>query len=195
MGTRRIRLATPDDAGAIAAIYAPFVRDSAISFEWEPPTVDEMRGRIEQTLARFPWLVAIDDDGVIGYAYATSYRTRAAYQWSAEVSVYVDPRAHRRGAASALYDALIALLRLQGYRTLYGVIALPNEASVSFHERKGFEKIGVFRAAGFKHGAWHDVLWMRRGLEQSDAEPEPPIPLPALDPSAVEAVLIRAESA
>ena len=189
MRTRRIRLATPEDAGAIAAIYAPYVRDTAISFEWEPPTVEEMRGRIRHTLERFPWLVATDDGRLVGYAYATSYRTRAAYQWSAEVSVYVAPDARRRGVAGMLYDALLGLLRLQGYRTLYGVIALPNEASVSFHETKRFERIGVFPAAGFKHGAWHDVLWMRRALEQVAAEPDPPIPLTELDPARVEGLL------
>ena len=191
MRTRRIRIATPEDADAIAAIYAPYVRDTAISFEWGPPSVEEMRGRIRQTLERFPWLVAVDDDRLVGYAYATGYRSRAAYQWSAEVSVYVGREAHRRGAGGMLYDTLIALLALQGYRTLYGVIALPNEASVSFHERKGFVRIGTFPAAGFKHGAWHDVLWMRRGIEQADAAPAPPTPLPALDPAVVEGLLGR----
>jgi L-amino acid N-acyltransferase YncA len=185
----RVRLATPGDAVAVAAIYAPFVRDTAISFEWEPPTVEEMAERIARTLERFPWLVLEEEGAVVGYAYATAYRGRAAYQWSAEVSVYVDPRAHGRGVATRLYTALFALLAAQGYRVLYGVIALPNEASVRLHEKGGFERIGVFEGAGYKHGAWHDVLWMRRALLPLDGDPAPPLPLPALDPAAVEAVL------
>ena len=183
-----IRLATAADADAIAGIYAPFVRDTAISFEWEPPTVEEMRERIARTLEHLPWLV-LEDGVVVGYAYAAPYRGRAAYQWSAEVSVYVDPRAQRRGIASRLYEALFALLALQGYRVLYGVIALPNEGSVRLHEKAGFERIGVFVGAGYKHRAWHDVLWMRRTLLPLDDDPAPPLPLPLLDPGAVAGIL------
>ena len=189
----RLRIATPDDAHAIAAIYAPFVRDTAITFEWEPPTTEQLRGRIEQTLQQFPWLVASDDDRINGYAYATGYRSRAAYQWTAEVSVYVDPRAQRRGIASRLYDALFALLRLQGIRVVYGVIAVPNDASVALHEKAGFERIGVFPAAGFKHGKWHDVLWMRRVLGALDDDPASPVPLSRLPAAEAEAVLGRAD--
>jgi L-amino acid N-acyltransferase YncA len=184
-----LRLADPADAAAMAAIYAPFVRDTAISFEWEPPTAEEMRERIERTLPRHPWLVLTEEDAVMGYAYATAYRGRAAYQWSAEISVYVEPRAQGRGIASRLCRALFALLSLQGYRVLYGVIALPNPASVRLHEKAGFEGIGVFPAAGYKHGAWHDVLWMRRALRPLDDDPAPPLALPLLDPCAVAAIL------
>jgi L-amino acid N-acyltransferase YncA len=185
----RIRLATAEDGAAVAAIYAPFVRDTAISFEWEPPSVEEMRLRIARTLQHYPWLVLTEDEAVIGYAYATAYRSRAAYQWSAEVSVYVEPGAHGRGIATRLYGALFEMLGLQGYRVLYGVIALPNEASVRLHEKVGFERIGVFPAAGFKHGAWHDVLWMRREIGALDEAPGAPVPLAELDPAAVASIL------
>lgn len=161
-----IRSATPADAAAIRAIYAPHVTDSATSFETEVPSVDEIRRRIEAILPTHPWLV--DDDpgkpeqaagGVTGYAYAGPHRARAAYQWAAEVSVYVDGRARRRGVARALYEALLERLRAQGVALALAGITLPNDASVGFHESLGFRPVGVFPALGFKHGAWHDVGW------------------------------------
>lgn len=171
-----IRVATPDDADAIAAIYAPYVRDTVISFEWEPPDTREIRRRVEYTLEQYPWLVHTDGDGVAGYAYASQFRSRAAYQWSAEVSVYVDPRAQRRGIGNALYDALFGLLRRQGYAVLYGVITLPNEVSVKLHERAGFASVGVLPKAGYKLGTWCDVLYMRLELQALGAHPAPPVP-------------------
>ena len=154
-----IRPATPDDAAAVRAIYAPHVTDSATSFETEVPSVDEVRQRIEAVLATHPWLVDEDADGVAGYAYAGPHRARAAYGWAAEVSVYVDGRTRRRGVARGLYDALLERLRAQGFALALAGITLPNPASVGFHEALGFRPVGVFPALGFKHGAWHDVGW------------------------------------
>jgi L-amino acid N-acyltransferase YncA len=173
-----IRLATEADAEAIQAIYAPYVQHTPISFELEPPSVEEMRERIRKTLALFPWLVCGNGQGrVVGYAYASRHRERAAYQWSVDAAVYVDPRAHRTGIGRGLYTSLFALLRLQGFFNVYAGIALPNEASVSLHTAVGFQPVGVYRAVGYKLGKWHDVSWWSLALQPSAAEPSPPRPL------------------
>ena len=170
-----IRVATPDDAEAIAAIYAPIVRDTVISFETVPPAVDEMRSRIVATLRRFPWLVSEDGQGrVDGYAYASSHRDRAAYQWSADTTAYVRADARGRGVGGRLYVSLLARLAELGYFQAFAGIALPNAASVALHESVGFEPIGVYRRVGFKHGAWHDVGWWQRKLREPEV-PSPPI--------------------
>ena len=171
-----IRAATLDDADAIAAIYAPIVRSTAISFELEPPSVSEMRARIAATLQTLPWLVSVDaTEAVEGYAYASRHRERAAYQWSVDTSAYV--RADRRGhgVGQALYGALLSELGELGYCQAFAGIALPNAASIGLHESVGFEAIGVYRSVGFKLGAWHDVGWWQRRLREP-ALPEPPRP-------------------
>ena len=170
-----IRPATPDDAAAVASIYAPVVRDSAISFELEPPTVDEMRARIEATGNHLPWLVCVDSCGVVdGYAYAGRHRDRPAYQWSVDVTVYVRADARGRGVGRRLYTRLFAELVERGYFQAFAGIALPNAASVGLHESMGFESIGVYRRVGFKLGAWRDVGWWQRTLQEPAALPRPP---------------------
>jgi len=180
----RIRLATPGDGDALAAIYAPAVRDLATSFELEPPDGAEMARRVEKIMVRTPWLVCERDGTVIGYAYAGPHRDRAAYQWSVEVSAYVSATAHRGGIARRLYTSLFAILALQGFRNAYAGITLPNPASVGFHETMGFTRVGVFCGIGYKFGAWHDVMWLERRLRERDTEPEVPVPLPVLRESA-----------
>lgn len=165
-----IRLATPHDAPALAAIYAPIVAHTATSFEDVPPDAGEMARRLAATLPAHPWLVA-DDGEVLGYAYAGPHRARAAYRWAAEVSVYVAPRGHRRGVARALYTELLGRLAAQGYALALAGITLPNDASVGFHEAMGFAPVGVFPALGHKHGAWHDVGWWTRRLRELDDPP------------------------
>lgn len=158
------------DAEAIAAIYAPFVNDTVISFEDVAPTAAEMAARIERLTRTHAWLVAEDGGEILGYAYGCPHRERAAYRWATEVSVYVDPRHQRRGAGRALYEALFGLLAEQGYRIALAGIALPNDASVALHEACGFEPVGVYRRIGFKLGAWWDVGWW-----QCDLARRPPI--------------------
>lgn len=168
-----IRTATPDDAAGIQAIYAPIVRDTAISFETDPPDIVEMRRRIAGTLEQFPWLVAVDDAGIAGYVYASRYAERAAYRWSAGVTAYV--RADRRGhgIGKALYGELITQLKALGYCQAYAGITQPNAASVALHESVGFERVGIFANAGHKLGRWHDVGWWQLGLQRPDPPPEP----------------------
>lgn len=169
-----IRLATTADAGTIARIYAPFVAASPTSFETDPPDANEIARRIIDTLVSHPWLV-YDEAGVVGgYAYATKHRVRAAYQWSVEVSAYVDGSFRRRRIAQALYTSLFRILALQGYVNAYAGITLPNAASVGLHESVGFEPVGVYRRIGFKHGAWHDVGWWQRAVAPHDDSPRPP---------------------
>jgi phosphinothricin acetyltransferase len=175
-----IRLARPEDAKAVQAIYGPVVRDTAISFEIVPPSVDEMCERIETTLARFPWLVH-DRAGVVdGYVHASAHKTRPAYQWSVDTTVYVHETARRGGVGRALYAALLALLRLQGFTRAYAGITLPNAGSVGLHEAVGFRPLAVYRGVGFKLGQWHDVGWWEQHLQHLPPAPAPPVPLPAI---------------
>jgi phosphinothricin acetyltransferase len=171
-----LRLATAADAPGVRAIYAPFVRDTVISFETVVPTVDEMAGRIA---AATLWLVAEADGGILGYAYAGPHRSRAAYQWSVETSVYVADGARRQGLARTLYGALLDALVAMGYVNAFAGVTLPNAPSVGFHEAIGFRPAGVYPGVGFKDGAWHDVGWWSRRLVPDDAsaDPRPPRPL------------------
>ena len=178
--TAIIRLATTHDAPGVQAIYAPVVRETAISFEWEPPTVDDMEKRISEVGERMPWLVCEHRGEMLGYAYASPHRLRAAYQWSVDVSVYIDAQARRSGVGRGLYRSLFALLTLQGFYQAYAGITLPNSASVGLHESLGFAPVGVYRAVGYKLGTWHDVGWWQLALRPHSAVPAPPLNLPAI---------------
>lgn len=176
----RIRRAEAADAPAVLEIYSPFVTGSATSFELEPPDVAEMERRILDVGARYPWLVFEAEGRVRGYAYAASHRARKAYQWCVETSVYVRPDARRAGVGRALYRELFDLLRRQGYVNAYAAITLPNPASVALHEALGFARLGVFPRIGFKFGAWHDLLWMEKRLQDPAVPVAEPLPAGAL---------------
>lgn len=154
-----IRLAEQRDVRPMLDIYAPFITHSPTSFEEVVPSEEEFWQRIQATLQEAPWLVCQRDDEVIGYAYASSHRVREAYRWTRELSAYIKEGFRGKNVATALYTTLLELLKLQGYaNTLIG-ITLPNEASIRFHEKMGFSKIGVYHQIGFKHGRYHDVGW------------------------------------
>jgi phosphinothricin acetyltransferase len=184
----QVRIAAPDDAPGILAIYAPLVRETAITFETEPPTEDEMRARVAAGLAVYPWLVYERRGQLLGYAYATRHRARPAYDWTVEVSVYVAEEARRQGVAREPYRALLPILERQGFVTAVAAIALPNPASVRLHEALGFLPVGVFPRAGHKLGAWRDVEWWHRPLAEPAAPPAPPVPFEQVR-AAVEAEL------
>jgi phosphinothricin acetyltransferase len=171
-----IRPATPDDAEQVQAIYAPYC-DTPISFEAEPPSVEEVRGRLAKVLGQYPWLVCEEGGEVLGYVYATRHRERAAYRWSVDTAVYVRQRRQRRGVGRALYTSLLAVLPLQGYVNAYAGVTLPNPASVGLHEAMGFQPVGVYRQVGFKSGSWHDVAWFQRDLQPRPDNPPPPVVL------------------
>jgi L-amino acid N-acyltransferase YncA len=161
----KLRDATADDASAIAAIYNPYIASTTITFEEEPVSAADMAARIADVQASaLPWLLAVDDDGLIGYAYATKWRVRHAYRYSVESTVYLAPHARRRGVGATLYEALLARLREAGYHLVIGGIALPNEASVALHEKLGFEKVAQFHEVGFKFGRWIDVGYWQAKL-------------------------------
>jgi phosphinothricin acetyltransferase len=189
MSSLRYRIASADDAGAISGIYAPYVTDTVITFETEAPDGEEMTARIAQIGARFPWLVAELDGVVVGYAYASEYRTRKAYRWSVDVGVYLAPTAHRRGIGRGLYARLFELLRAQNYINAYGIITLPNAASVGLHEAMDFEPIGIYKHVGYKHGAWLDVGWWHLALTTPSTMPAEPIAFRALDDAVVQRAL------
>ncbi len=159
-----IRPATPADAAAIQAIYAPIVAETAISFEEITPTVAEMAARIESISASHVYLTAEADGRVLGYAYASQHRPRAAYRTSAEVTVYVDPAAQGRGVGRALYRALLPAAAAKGYHAAFAAITLPNAPSIALHESVGFAYLGVFKQVGRKFGEWRDVGWWQRPL-------------------------------
>ncbi len=160
----RIRTATSADAAAVAAIYAPYVLQTSISFEVEPPSSSEMASRIERIAAQYPYLVAELDGQVVGFAYANQLRSRAAYDASVEVTAYVDTVHHRLGVGRALYIRLLMILAEQGRHAAFACITLPNEASVALHEACGFEAVGVWREAGRKFDHWLDVGWWQKIL-------------------------------
>jgi L-amino acid N-acyltransferase YncA len=170
----QVRDATAADAGACAAIYAPYVIGTAITFELDPPTAEEMAERIAKARSTHAWLVLEDDGQVVGYAYGGPMKPRAAYRWSCEVSVYVAPTHHRTGAGRTLYNALFDRLSERGYRTAIAGMTLPNPASEGLHKSLGFDPIGTYRNIGWKLDAWHDVAWSQRPLAKLPDPPEEP---------------------
>jgi L-amino acid N-acyltransferase YncA len=175
-----VRPITPADTAAALAIYAPYILGSAATFEADVPDAAAFQARIQSYTARFPWLVVEIGGAIAGYAYGSTHRDRSAYQWTCESSIYVAPAFQGRGVARPLYEALLALLRHQGFRTVYAGITLPNEASVRLHEKLGFTPFAVFENVGFKLGAWQKVGWWRQALNSFTADPAPPILFPQL---------------
>ena len=180
MAMLTIRKAVEQDGAALAAIYEPYVSDTVISFEAVPPTSEEFGERIAKCLPTYPWLIAEVHGQIAGYAYAGSHSGRAAYDWSADISVYLAPAYHRQGIGRTLYEALIALLRYQGYHALFSGITLPNEASIAIHSAIGMREVGVYREVGFKFSQWHDVLWMGMTISPPAHPTAQPTPFAAL---------------
>ncbi len=172
--TRRVRDATSADAEACAAIYAPYVLHTAVSFETEPPSAAAMAERIATALRTHAWLVLEEDGVVTGFAYGAPFASRDAYRWSCTVSVYLGAGRQRTGGGRALYAALFDRLAGRGFRTVLAGMALPNDASAGLHAALGFEPVGTYRKIGWKHGRWHDVTWVQRPIgPTTDPPPEP----------------------
>jgi L-amino acid N-acyltransferase YncA len=169
----QVRVGDVRDADAVASIYAPYVRETAISFEATPPSPAEWETRIETTLATHPFLVFEDAGVVVAYAYASRHRERPAYRWSCDVAIYASPEVHRRGVGRALYDRLFQILARQGFHAAYAGITLPNANSVGLHQAMGFSHVGTYNEVGFKLGSWRDVGWWRRELAPGPPTGEP----------------------
>lgn len=183
-----IRMATAADTAELLAIYGQYI-DTSITFEYELPTQAEFAARIAEILAEYPYLVWQEDGKILGYAYAHRHMERAAYQWNAELSVYLDRDARGRGLGRRLYGALMELLRLQGVLTAHALVTSPNPASQALHESMGFGLTAVHRLAGYKNGAWRDVLWYEKELAPRGPDPAAPVPLSGLPRPQVAAVL------
>lgn len=184
-----LRIARADDARALLEIYRPYVLETAITFEYEPPSEEEFRSRIERTLESYPYLVAECGGVPVGYAYASRYRERAAYAWDAELSVYLAPDAQGDGVGGCLYDALLGLLRAQGYVNVYAVVTHPNERSEAFHRKLGFSPCALFHETGYKFDRWIDVAELVRRIGEMGRKAAPPVKFPALAPEAVQKAL------
>jgi phosphinothricin acetyltransferase len=186
---KMIRIAKPDDAEALLAIYSPFILNSGITQETEIPSPGEFRQRIVTTLETKPWLVCEIENEIAGYAYAGKHRDRKGYQWCIEPSVYLNEKYVGRGVASALYKALFEIVKKQGYVNVFAVITLPNERSVTFHESFGFTYITKYKNVGYKLGRWHDVGWWQYQLNEYSNEMKDPVSFPLLDADFVNTVL------
>ena len=188
-----LRLATPADSAALLAIYGPYVRDTAISFETEIPTVEEFAKRIADIAARYPYLVYQVGDEVAGYAYAGQHRSRAAYAWDVDVSIYVAPAYQGTGVAQKLYDCLFALLARLGYVNVYAAYTSDNGRSGRFHQKCGFGLIGTHHKTGYKFGRWYDVTWLEKSLPNNgdgyDSNPPAIVSIQDLPPAALAQLL------
>ena len=161
-----IRFAKPSDTRSLLDIYAPYVENTAITFEYEVPTIEDFAIRIEKTLEKYPYLVAEEDGVVVGYAYASTYYARAAYDWAVELSVYVSQDARGQGVGSKLYDALEEMLEQMGYIHFLACISLPNEASLALHRKRGYQQVAHFPKIGYKFECWHDIVWLQKSLDK-----------------------------
>lgn len=170
----KIRLAEEKDCESILNIYAPFITDSVITFECQVPTPKEFGERMAHIQGKFPWLVCESNNDIVGYAYASAFREREAYQWSADLSVYVSPMHHRKNIGRALYYALIEILKLLGYYNVYAGVTVPNIKSESLHEAVGFQTVGIYHNTGYKLNRWHDVKWYELKIAEHNPSPAKP---------------------
>ena len=188
---KTIRLVQETDAAEILAIYEFYIKETAITFECETPSLDEFRNRIKEISSEYPYIVCLSDKKIIGYAYAHRQMERAAYQWNAELSVYIDKNCLRCGVGKALYNTLIEILQMQNVRNVYGGITSPNENSEKLHEHFGFKKLGVYHNTGYKCGAWHDVAWFEKTIGNYDLDPKPFLSIREIDKKTIMEILNR----
>lgn len=180
-----LRTVTEADAAALAAIYAPYVTDTTVTFEYDVPDAAEFSRRIAETAPVYPYLCAVIDEKIVGYAYAHRYGARKAYDWAAETSVYVDRAQHETGVGRTLYHGLLALLAMQNIVNACAIIAIPNPASVAFHTALGFSRTGNNLGIGYKKGRWLDTATYIRCIGKHETPPAPFIPFSALETSDV----------
>ena len=188
-----IRLITLEDTDKVLAVYSPYVTSTPITFEYDIPSSDAFRNRILSVTKQFPWLVCEIDNEIAGYAYASPQHERAAYQWNAELSIYISGKYHGKRIGTALYNALIALLKQQGYYNVYACITLPNEKSLALHKLFGFSEAGTFLNTGNKFNTWYYVVWLLKQIHAYDKAPCSPVPICSLDTKIVRKILLQNE--
>ena len=176
-----IEIAKSRDAKNILEIYKPYVLNTAITFEYEVPSIEEFSQRITKTLINYPFLVAKIDDKIVGYAYTSAFKNRAAYNWAVETSVYVDINYRNKGIGKALYQVLENISKKQNILNLNACIAIPNDGSVAFHENMGYVQVAYFHQCGYKLNKWYDMIWMEKMLGEHNGIPESFIPFSKLD--------------
>ena len=176
-----VRLATPTDATGILSIYTPYILSDHATFETKIPSLAEFRDRIQQYSEKFPWIVCLINNKIAGYVYASPFKAREAYQWSAECSVYIADNFKNKGIGKCLYNLLFPILKLQGIRSLYAGVTLPNIPSVKLHEGLNFKSVCEYENIGYKLGRWHNVGWWKLQLNDYDAEPPPFIEFTQMD--------------
>ncbi len=189
MSTVHFRRATEDDVVSILAIYAPYVTDSAITFEYDVPSEEEFRQRIRTISAEYPYFVCESDGQIIGYAYAHRHMERAAYQWNAEISIYIRQGFTGKGLGKTMCQALIDLLRLQGIRNVFSCVTIPNERSAHLHHSMEFSTEGIFQNAGYKCGKWQTIAWFRKNIAPYTNEPAPFLPISRIDRQLIDSIL------
>lgn len=170
-----IRLIRKTDAAAALAVYRPYVQNSVITFDYEVPSLEEFSEKIRTITAEYPWLVCEYEGKIAGYAYGSRHRSKAAYQWSPESTIYVAEEFHGTGIARLLYKTVFEILLLQRFVNVFAGVTLPNPASENFHRSLGFTEIGVFKNIGYKLGKWNDVRWFQLQLSEWKTEPGEPL--------------------
>ncbi len=171
-----IRPVTIQDADKLLAIYAPYVQETAVTFEYEVPSLHEFKARITDITSRYPYLAAVSEDKVIGYTYASVFHKRAAYDWSVETSIYMDMNYQGCGIGTLLYQALEKILKAQNVCNLCACIAYPNPESIGFHTHMGFQTVAHFHKSGYKFGTWYDMIWMEKFINDHASDQKPFIP-------------------
>lgn len=175
-----IRNVLPQDANALLAIYTPYVLKTPITFEIEIPALQDFEERIRNISSKYPYLVAILGNNIVGYAYASAFKGRAAYDWSVETSIYVDEAFHGKGIGRILYTALENALKEQHICNICACIVYPNPPSIAFHESFGYQTVAHFHKSGYKFGTWHDIIWMEKFINEHVVSPESFIPYRSL---------------
>lgn len=191
MADYTFRLVKDSDIPAILQIYRTYVEQTATTFEVETPGAGEFADRVKGIAAQYPYIVCVSGGRVIGYAYAHRHMERAAYQWNAELSVYIDGAHQRCGLGKKLYAMLMEILKLQHVKNVYGGVTAPNEKSERLHESFGFVKLGTYRNTGYKCGAWHDVMWFEKAIGPYGTDPAPFLPIAQADAAVIADILKR----
>ena len=181
MGEIIIRPVTPEDAAELVSIYAPYVLETAVTYEYEALSVEEFRGRMENTIKNYPYLAAVEDGVILGYAYASAFHPRTAFRWSAEATIYIRKETHGRGIGRMLYEKLEEILRKQHVQTIIALIADPNPESVVFHEKLGYRVVGRLENCAYKLGRWRGMFYMEKSIGKYMGEPENFIPYPEIE--------------